>query len=190
MPRKTTTAYHTLAAQKGLLWLGPEVTNVFAKTWWQCSRGHQWQTTYNLVSQKGGCPICANNQRKPPAAYHAVAARRNFQWLGPEARNKRHKTGWTCAQGHQWQADWESVNSGYGCRVCKGTLPKVEADYTALAQQKGLRWLGPTPGNTKTPTHWGCANGHEWWATYDGIRVGKGCKFCRQEQRAAQPQSK
>jgi hypothetical protein len=48
-----------------------------------------------------------------------------------------------------------------------------------LAEQKGLRWLGPVAGNTKTPTRWGCQRGHEWWATYDGVRVGKGCNFCR-----------
>jgi hypothetical protein len=71
--RKLPADYHVLAEARGLTWLGPEVSNGRIKTWWECSDGHRWETTYNLIQSGYGCPYCSGHARKTPEDYHAGA---------------------------------------------------------------------------------------------------------------------
>jgi hypothetical protein len=52
--------YHALATERGYRWLGPQVKNVRAKTWWKCPQGHQWESPHRSIQQGRGCPYCAN----------------------------------------------------------------------------------------------------------------------------------
>ena len=79
---KTQADYRALAEERGFLWLGPSVSNTHTKTLWQCPKGHQWQTAYRAIRQGAGCPVCAGNARKTPAAYRDLAAKHGFIWLG------------------------------------------------------------------------------------------------------------
>lgn len=116
--RKTPEDYQAVARARGFEWLGPEVSKVNMKTTWRCSRGHLWQTTYTRVRRGHGCPTCPHGPRKMPADYHALARRRGFEWLGPEAPTVRTKTWWRCSFGHEWFARYEILRMGYGCPVC------------------------------------------------------------------------
>lgn len=170
--------YHRLAQQRGLRWLGPQVSDTSAKTGWRCSRGHQWQADYSHIQQGSGCPQCASTRPKTAGDYHQVAKARNFRWLGTEAPNVRMKTRWQCPQGHQWEALYNNVRRGSGCPICANRVPKAAEAYQALAQARGFRWLGPAVGNTMTKTGWACPEGHEWQTTYNRVRRGQGCPFC------------
>lgn len=59
-------SYHKLAAERGFIWLGPEVPHVQVKTQWQCKNGHIWEAWYNAIHQGSGCPHCLDlvNGRK------------------------------------------------------------------------------------------------------------------------------
>ena len=50
--------YHSLAAERGFAWLGPEVLTVAEKTSWRCPKGHEWSATYNSIQQGSGCHVC------------------------------------------------------------------------------------------------------------------------------------
>jgi very-short-patch-repair endonuclease len=65
-----------------------------------------------------GCPVCADRVPKTPEDYHALAAERGFQWLGPEVPNTQTKTWWECERGHRWEAVYASIRAGTGCPVC------------------------------------------------------------------------
>ena len=121
--------------------------------------------------------------RKTPADYHTLAQKRSFRFLGPEVLNVNTKTGWQCAEGHQWQARYNHIQQGRGCPTCTGKSPKTPADYEALAQGRGFHWLGPEVANTLTKTGWQCAQGHHWQARYNDIRQGGGCPTCYAERR-------
>lgn len=56
--RKKADHYHMLAKKRGFKWLGPDVHDTKRKTFWQCSRDHQWQAHYNSIAQGSGCPTC------------------------------------------------------------------------------------------------------------------------------------
>jgi very-short-patch-repair endonuclease len=55
---KTPADYHTLAEERGFLWLGPEAPDTTATTWWECEEGHRWETSYGHIQQGTGCPVC------------------------------------------------------------------------------------------------------------------------------------
>jgi len=56
--RKTSDDFHKLAEERGFIWLGTNVKNIFTKTVWQCKQGHQWEVHYNSIQQGRGCPKC------------------------------------------------------------------------------------------------------------------------------------
>ena len=82
-------------------------------------------------------------RKRTPADYHALAEKRGFHWLGPEVPNVDTRTAWECGFGHRWEATHSNLRRGSGCPFCAGVAPKTPADYHALAEERGFRWLGP-----------------------------------------------
>jgi hypothetical protein len=120
---KTATDYAALAEWRGFRWLGPEVPSIKTNTVWECKAGHQWEAAYNSVQGGTGCPICAvdrlaEERRKKPADYSALAEDRGFLWLGPEVPNNTSQTWWECQNGHQWEANYHNIRQGTGCPYC------------------------------------------------------------------------
>ena len=171
--------YRTLAKQRGLRWLGPEVPNSQTKTGWQCAQGHRWQTTYSRIQQGRGCPKCRGTRLKTPTDYRALARMRGLKWVGPEVNSCLTKTNWQCSRGHRLQANYHAVRRGHGCTICSGYQPKTPKDYRQMAAERGLHWLGPEVPNVRTKTRWRCALGHEWESSYSTLQQGHGCPLCR-----------
>lgn len=177
--RKLPEDYHELAESKGIKWLGPRVSNIKTKTWWECKEGHKWEAVYsNIYYQGSGCPACVGNLPKIPKDYCALASARKFKWVGPVVHATNVKTWWECERQHQWEATYSNIRSGWGCPHCSKIFPKTPKDYHALAKNRNLEWLGPEVSNTATKTAWQCSEGHKWEATYNNIRNGSGCPFC------------
>lgn len=178
--RKTKRDYHFLAKEQDLKWLGPEVSNNQTKTWWECSRGHKWETCYGHIQQGGGCPYCANRVPKTFEDYHELAGGRGFRWVGKEfPRNVLTKTKWQCSKGHEWKACYHDLQQGSGCPHCAGLFPKAVEDYHELAKERDFEWVGEKPPrNIHTKTRWRCPKNHEWEAVYSNIQRGTGCPHC------------
>lgn len=116
--------------------------------------------------------------------YHAIAAKRGFEWLGPGVLNNRTKTVWRCKLGHEWNAPYSDLQCGQGCPRCgkiNGTEKRrlsVE-QYHALAKSNGFEWIGDErPSSTITRTTWKCPRGHIFEARYNDIQFGHGCTQC------------
>lgn len=175
-------SYHDLAARKGYIWLGPMVRTMVTKTWWQCLKGHKFETTYQcLAIVKYGCRICSDEMRGaqsriPAQAYTELADSRGFSWFGPEVRRSDAKTSWGCSKGHKWLANYDSIKRhGSGCPECAKIQPD---DYRTVAQAFDLLWLGPVVKTSHTPTLWQCKKGHRFWSHYTNILSGHGCPDC------------
>ena len=125
-----------------------------------------------IVAQKNKPHSWNDAQRKKPADYHALAASRCFEWIGPEVTNAQTKTGWRCARGHEWQARYSAIKDGEGCPWCN--WHSVE-DYHARAAERGFTWLGPVVRTVADRTRWRCHCGHEWETPYSNLR---GCDAC------------
>lgn len=85
---------------------------------------------------------------------------------------------------------------GFASRVCVSSIlhhkerffimPKghktTPAEYHKLAQEKGIKWLGPEVKNNQTKTQWQCKSGHIWWATYATVyQKVMGCRQCYED---------
>jgi very-short-patch-repair endonuclease len=137
--------YRALARSHHLRWIGPVVPNANTKTEWECSRGrHRWWATYNKIKQARGCPTCAVDRRADsirhtPDAYHDLARKRGFRWLGPPVRRVAEPTGWCCSRGHTWQTTYNAVQQGSGCPVCND---RVNGRPVSALQRRLCRRLG------------------------------------------------
>jgi hypothetical protein len=125
-------------------------------------------------------------KRKESSDYYALARVRGFRWLGLEVSNTGTKTIWQCEQDHCWEATYSNIQQGSGCPVCVGKAPKTPADYHALAEMRGFRWLGPAVPNKEAKTGWECELGHYWEARYGSIQQGSGCPVCALERQVEQ----
>jgi hypothetical protein len=176
--RRTAADYEALAHQRGFRWLGSEVPSTRTRTFWKCPQGHTWQARYISIHAGSGCPHCAGRRRKTPDDYCELARQRGFHWLGPAVSNNRMPTTWSCAQGHTWQAMYQSIAAGSSCPGCSAYSRKTAMDYHALARTRGLHWIGPEVPNSRTQTGWSCTQGHTWQSTYSRIRQGAACPTC------------
>ena len=123
--------------------------------------------------------------RRTEVDYHAAAAKRGGQWIGPLPPTTHDKSSWQCAEGHIWEAQLKNIEAGRWCPVCgkknkrQTNTPKIADDYRSAAAKHGFTWIGPEPRNASVKTQWRCPEGHVWWATYIAIaNVGSGCPHC------------
>ena len=178
---KTEADYGALAKSRGFRWEGKTLPlDSHAKTQWECSKGHRWETPYNSVRGGHGCPHCAGTSTITEADYRALAKSRDFRWRGKALPPSTGiKTQWRCSKEHRWEATYGSLQGGSGCPHCSGKAKKTEADYRALAKSRGFRWEGKTlPSNSRTKTQWACSEKHRWEAHYNSLQTGNGCPSC------------
>jgi hypothetical protein len=182
------------------------------RVWWQCPRGHEWQTrVYNRVAGTG-CPKCASEQRAdalrgrpgrvPPA--RSLAAR--YPELVGELHPTRnpgvdpHAVGagsatqlwWRCPRGHQWQARVNDRGHGRGCPVCARERPVPRERSLAVRHPELVTQLHPTHNQGVDPLKvaagsnrklwWRCRQGHEWNAAVAARARGTGCPTCARRQ--------
>ena len=83
------------------------------KVWWQCHKGHEWESSVSNRSRGNGCPYCSNQ---------AVCDDNCLQTLNPSLAKEWHpnknddlrpndvtvgsrkKVWWICEKRHEWQA--------------------------------------------------------------------------------------
>lgn len=171
--------YHQLANDRGLLWLGPAVSNVMKKTNWRCHQGHEWKVPYSQIQKGRGCPACyRQKQRYQPDVYRNLAQERGFEWLGPPVTNVMKKTAWRCSRNHIWYAPYHHLRRGSGCPVCSKRSWRTNKAYSALARRRGFYWLGPNVANKTMFTNWACPQHHHWSASYQDVLNGATCPEC------------
>lgn len=183
MRRKTSGDYIKLAESRRFKWLGPEVKNTKTKTGWECRQGHRFESRYNNVLQGQGCPHCAGNTPKTAKDYSDLANSKNLQWWGPQVKNIKVHTLWSCKFDHFWWGSFNGIQQGHGCPIC-GRLKQANSkrkkpkDYHILATRRGFKWLGPEALYTNSKTWWECSKGHKWEGRFNSIQHGIGCPFC------------
>ena len=172
------------------------------KVWWVCEKGHEWETSIEIVARLGcGCPYCAGKLAIPGETDLATLRPDLMeQWdfekntLKPEAITiaSHDKVWWKCELGHSWKAVVFSrtKENGSGCPYCTGRL--VLSGFNDLATLKpklAEQWYQPLNGEltpdkvtlgSNKKVWWQCSEGHVWQA-YIYARTkpnGTGCPVC------------
>ncbi|PES34754.1 hypothetical protein CN497_19275 [Priestia megaterium] len=177
------------------------------RVWWQCEKGHEWQTSVSARSSSGtGCPYCAGN---------LVTLERSLETLEPELvkqwnyeKNKpltpsdvsRHSTRevwWRCDQGHEWQSKitTRTKRKHRNCPHCAANLATLECSLSISEPELAKQWnyeknkpLTPNdvPRHSKRKVWWCCDQGHEWQAQVTTRTKCKhrNCPHCARVKRA------
>ena len=176
--------YHKIAKSIGFGWLGPKVQKVSSKTNWLCNHGHEFTTSYDSIRSNRGCPQCAPNRKKNVNDYVLLAAEKGIEMIDDIPESSLHKMAWRCGSGHVWETSFKSIRTspGNGCPVCSGNTRKTQDDYIYAGREHGIELIGDSPHNTKEKTEWKCKKGHKFFAHYQSIVRGTGCKHCHSEK--------
>ncbi len=169
---------HALAKERGFEFLSQEFTGAAEKYRWGCSTGHEWEATYHNIGKGSGCPYCVGRARKSIDDAHLLAKERGFEFLSQAFAGTGRKYRWRCPKGHEWEAQYSSIQQGRGCPHCAGNIGKSIEDAYALAKERGFEFLSQGFAGTGRKYRWRCARGHEWEAQYNNIQQGTRCPYC------------
>lgn len=144
--------YNDLASQRPALlneWcyklnqnVSPETVTIgSSKTvWWQGKCGHKWEAKIcDRSLKKHGCPYCSGARVLPgfndlltlnPKLAAQWDYERNSISPSEVTPGSHKKVFWHCENGHIWEAQIKSRNSGCGCPYCAGRHPKNSLDIS------------------------------------------------------------
>jgi len=166
------------AKRKGGKCLSSSYINNHSKLRWQCKKGHEWEASWQKISQGTWCPYCAG-KHNTIESMHELAAKRNGKCLSEKYINAKTYLKWQCEKGHVWDAKPNSIQQGTWCPECRGSKKKTIQDMINFAKQKGGNCLSKEYINKKTKLEWQCQKGHKWMATPDAIiNAGRWCPEC------------
>lgn len=166
------------------------------KVWWQCEKGHEWQTTIVNRVRYPGCPYCCNQKISIENSILTTHPELVRQWskknkLQPSevSAGSNKKCWWTCEKKHEWCASVNARNQGKGCPFCKNRklsntnnlhfkFPQLIAEWHFKKNENLMPDMLMSGSGCKV--WWICSKGHEWQATICS-RTGPrktGCPYC------------
>jgi hypothetical protein len=148
------------------------------KIWWQCAKGHEWQTTIDTRNRGKGCPYCSGNLPSPDYNLESCNPEIAAQWH--QTKNAKTpadytpksnvKVWWQCVKGHEWQTAITHRTSGTGCPHCFN-LKRSELMRPKASPNNNLAVTNPTlcrqwdhNKNSKPPEYFLSSSGAKvWW---------------------------
>jgi thiol-disulfide isomerase/thioredoxin len=116
--KSTLNEIQQLAKVKGGKCLSTEYKNSNQKLLWQCSKGHQWESTLAHIKKGSWCHTCNGGKRLTLEYMQAIALKHGGKCLSTTYINKYTKLLWECGQGHQWHTTYSTIYKGSWCPQC------------------------------------------------------------------------
>lgn len=161
---------------------------------WQCGCGHQWSAKASSIVSGVWCPKCSiirkrqisrerNTQRLTIEEIRQTASKRGGECLSKEYVNCGTNLRWRCKEGHEWDANPNSIRRGSWCPFCAGKTRLVSFldEAREIAASRGGRCLSEkTSDSSKKPKfRWECSEKHQWEADFYSVKRGNWCSQCR-----------
>lgn len=161
-------------------------TKLKDKTMFECSDGHQWETTPDKIIGKArrGCPHCYENRRGSSLVSNIEEIREKLHQkkitIIGDYVNARTKTMFECSCGNQWEALPDNLlkkSNPTGCPSCAANRSQIRLSEDEVATRistKGFKLVGAFKG-ASSKTKFECRNGHQWITSLSSL---KGCSAC------------
>jgi uncharacterized Zn ribbon protein len=165
------------------------------KVYWQCLRGHIWQTSISHRTNKNkptGCPKCPkpiSYQDSLEFSYPDLAkewhSKKNNLLPAEVTPGSKRKVYWKCRQGHVWSTTIRHRVNGTGCPKCRKEVP-FEKSLLNINPRLASEWhltknsIKPSevsPGSDKR-IWWKCQQGHVFKAAVKDRSRGSRCPKC------------
>ena len=173
--------------------------------WWQCERGHEWESKICNRVKGNNCPYCSGKYpiigETDLVTTHPELAKEWHPTKNGGLKPENFKSGsnklkwWKCQNGHEWEAKIQDRANGNGCPYCSGRYPIIgETDLATTHPKLAKEWHPTKNGDLKPEKFksgsskkvwWKCQNGHEWEAYICNRSREKGtnCPHCRRESK-------
>lgn len=165
------------------------------KLLWVCPSGHSYTATGNhRVVSSTGCPYCSGRMAFPGETDLATQSPELIKlWsdkntLDPSTilPNSNKKAWWVCSEGHEWEAQINSVSKGSRCPYCSGRksvvgltdLASLRPDLVASWSDKNIISPDEVSVSSSYRATWICEKGHEWDSYVYNRSYGKDCPRC------------
>ncbi len=168
------------------------------KVWWQCKKGHEWESIISNRSQHNrGCPYCVNQKACADNCLALINPKLANEWHPTKNGNltpkdvtpgsSRKKFWWLCKKDHEWDAIIKSRSNGCACPYCSGKKVCKDNSLAAKIPKLAKEWH-PSKNGSLTPDDvtsssgkkawWICKASHDYKASVDNRSRGQGCPYC------------
>lgn len=178
------------------------------KVWWQCSKGHEWESS--IIGRRGNkrddatCPVCRNAiiiqgvndfASQLPELLPYWNSVKNI--VDPSELSQASHTKsiwWKCSEGHEWQTSVKAMRlrkDGY-CLICSKAQLVVGVNDLATSHPELVQfWNGPENSRdietVTSKSHysaaWKCNKGHKWnRAVCNQVMQESACDSCALEE--------
>lgn len=154
---------------------------------WSCAQGHEWEAKPHDVLRGQWCQRCAlayahsRSRARGFARVQEIARQHGGACLSEAYTSVDELLRWRCAKGHEWEATANKIRHRSWCPECLAE-PKVRLsieDMKACAHERGGECLSSSYTDPTIPLRWRCAEGHEWDALPEYVRLkGTWCPRC------------
>lgn len=182
LDRKTISQAKELASQRGGWCLSDVYVNSRSGLRWKCHLGHEWTSSYKVVTRGHWCRTCGRVEKNSLADANNAARKKGGVCLSEEYKSTHSNLRWRCAAGHEWEASYKAVagKNDTWCVVCAKHKKHTLEDAQRTARERGGVCLSPSYKANDEKMRWRCARGHEWESIYSTILHRKSwCPRCR-----------
>lgn len=180
---KTINDMQKLAEKKGGKCLSEKYINKKSKLLWMCSKGHQFKSTPDSITQGHWCPECAKNKKLTIEEMHSIAKARGGKCLSNNYTNAVSNLIWQCEKMHKWKAPAFRIKDRSWCPRCAGNVKATIEEMNKLAQNHMGKCLSDKYINAHTALDWKCNRGHRFKSTPHQVKRGQWCPKCARNKR-------
>jgi hypothetical protein len=151
----------------------------------ECEKGHQWsEPFYKTIIRKYLCKTCYPGRRLTIQIFKDIAIKKGGVCLSEQYINLQSRLDFKCKEGHVWTTRAKYIREGKWCPVCGRIHPGRKSKMTIeilqqIAIDRGGRLLTESYVSHKSPLHFECKNGHQWFARQTNIINQKSwCNIC------------
>lgn len=163
--------------------------------WWQCSKGHEWETTVLSRSNGAGCFKCLMQQKREKNLLSLKSPELMREWHPTKNKNltPEHvtihsplKVWWIGACGHEWEQSVKSRYQNSACPVCLRETKRFVQLYPELKdsfdreKNQGIS-VEQLFIDDLRKIWWKCPNGHTRHIRIKSFIQRPACHHCRSE---------
>ena len=177
--------FQKIAKDRGGKLFSEKYVDWHTKLKWQCSKGHIWNTSPNVIKMGSWCPACQHeNMKSSIEEYQDIAKLRGGKLISKKYINSKIPLKWQCKEGHTWLAAPTDVkNDNNWCRKCTNENMKLTIEeFQKIAKDRGGKLLSEKYIDVDTKLKWQCAKGHVWMTTPALIKH-YWCRKCSNENK-------
>lgn len=93
-----------------------------------CLRGHEFKSSYSLISNDCGCPICNGGVKKPNDSLIKELEGFGLVQTGGVYNNQHSKITVKCSLGHEYVTSFSAIRRLKECRVCKEQVHRSKGE--------------------------------------------------------------